>query len=199
MSTPVYKVALDFTLERENYYSNNPGDPGGETVWGIAFTQHPEWPGWPIVEELRDQPAFPESIRTDVEIDLKMREFYAAIWSRMGCQVCRTQQLATVLFDTAVNPGEFAATRMLQRALNYLCLNGGRWKPVVIDGKFGPETTAALMASAREHGVLAEQITGLRMTYYVEKTEENPKKRANARGWLLRSIACTSVEMIKRT
>lgn len=186
--SPDCAAAVAWTLKRENFYSDTPGDPGGETVWGIARKMHPELPLWKLVDSFKGKPAFPENMRGNVGVDSLVREFYAAIWKRMACEECQSGELARVLFDSAVNPGEFAAVKMLQRALNFYCWNGKRWAPIIIDGGMGKLTVATLIAAGKYHDELADVISGLRMHYYVDKTEQYPDKRVNSRGYALRTM-----------
>ena len=52
----IFDQCYDIVVKKiEKLYSNNPQDAGGETVWGIARNKHPEWGGWPIVDQLKNQ------------------------------------------------------------------------------------------------------------------------------------------------
>ena len=42
----------------EGLYSNDPDDPGGETVYGVARVFWPKWSGWSIVDAAKKQPGF---------------------------------------------------------------------------------------------------------------------------------------------
>lgn len=131
----IFDYALDFVLEHEGGYVNDPKDPGGETIYGISRRAHPEaWAGG------RPTKATAATIYR--------RDYWAA---------CRCDELppavAVVLFDTAVNCGNKAAVRMLQRALN-----------VKDDGVLGPVTIGR--CKGMDQHVIASQLADQRIAHY---------------------------------
>lgn len=48
-----FDQAHKFVERREGFYSNDPADPGGETLYGIARTRHPNWGGWETWDQNR--------------------------------------------------------------------------------------------------------------------------------------------------
>src|SRR3712207_6059069 len=59
-----FDIALERTLEFEGWYSKHPADPGGETYRGIARRHHPSWPGWALIDEAKQRPGFPGTLKT---------------------------------------------------------------------------------------------------------------------------------------
>ena len=112
MST--FERALDFVLEHEGGYVNDPQDPGGETIYGISRRAHPE--AWANGRPTREHAA---------EIYLK------DYWKPLRCDQM-TPAVALMLFDTGVNTGVARATLMLQTAVK-----------TTVDGKIGPITIKA--------------------------------------------------------
>ena len=113
----------------EKLYSNDPQDAGGETVWGIARNRHPESTIWPIVDYLRTQPNFPDSIKDHPEITAQTKDFYRLqFWNTLRCSEL-PPSLALMVFDEAINEGPGQAARDLQKAIG-----------ATVDGSIGDHT-----------------------------------------------------------
>ncbi len=69
------KIFLTKIKNDEGPYDNDPKDAGKETVWGISRVEDPEWEGWPVVDNYRQLPNFPENLRNP-EIDALVDKFY---------------------------------------------------------------------------------------------------------------------------
>ena len=78
--------------EHEGFKSNDPDDAGGETVFGISKTFHPEM--------FKDGPPTWEQAEA----------FYLALWIRNGCDALEFP-MDVIHGDACVNPGEGAAKR----------------------------------------------------------------------------------------
>ena len=105
-----FDKAIEFVLQFEGGYVNDPTDPGGETKYGIAKRSYPS-----------------------LNIADLTKEDAVHIYQRDYWQVCKCDMLpspiAILVFDTAVNQGTDAAIRLLQAALG-----------VNVDGVIGPAT-----------------------------------------------------------
>lgn len=105
--------AIQFVLQAEGDYSNDPDDPGGVTRYGISQRAHPDVD----VEHLTEHAA----------IDI----YRARYWD-----IARLEKLpgriAVAVFDGAVQHGVRPAVRMLQDTVD-----------TDTDGKIGPITLAA--------------------------------------------------------
>lgn len=111
-----FDTAIERVLSHEGGYVNNPADPGGETMWGIAKRSYPQLN---IAALTRDDAK-----------EIYRRDF----WTSMGSLVADSA-LQFQLLDAAVNHGAGNAVRMLQRAVG-----------VADDGHWGPTSHAALAA-----------------------------------------------------
>jgi lysozyme family protein len=114
-SDAIFAQAVGFVLKEhiEGGYVNDPRDPGGETNFGISKRSYPA-----------------------VDIKGLTRDDAIAIYKRDYWDACKCDDLppevAVAMFDCAVNQGNGAAKRLLQRALK-----------VKSDGIIGPKTIAA--------------------------------------------------------
>lgn len=147
----------------------DPRDPGGQTAWGISRRYWPKWAGWEWVDSGRSlDPRF-ESI---------VSEFYLAQYSDLWQALPARVNAVTV--DTSVNMGRAYAVQCLQDALNRLA--GSRY--VVVDGKLGPQTLAALKTV--DHGALAFAMCALRLAEYGRRGKQGDSRRVFLDGWINR-------------
>jgi lysozyme family protein len=178
--------ALAVVLANEGFYSNNSADPGGETLYGIARRAHPEWPGWTWVDTYRRiagqagaAGAFPENMRGKADLLRMAGDFHLGnFWRFDGV---RSDDVATKLFDRAVNHGLAGAVREAQQGLQRLVAG-----PVVVDGKWGPNTEALVNAVEPE-----KLLPALRVEWLVTEMREiagNPALLEFARGWIRRAL-----------
>lgn len=114
MSTPfIAPEAVDWVINIEGGYVNNPADPGGETKYGIAKRFHP---GVDIANLTVAQ------ART-----IMIREY----WAPCRCDLL-SNPIAFFVFDTAVNDGVSIAAMLLQECVG-----------VRVDHIIGPITARA--------------------------------------------------------
>lgn len=168
---------IDGVIAREGGFVHHRADRGSATRWGIteAVARAEGYVG-----EMRHfaRPAA-EAI---------YRRLY---WLRPGLDrvAARAPALAAELFDTGVNMGPVVAATMLQRALNALNRGGSDYADVVLDGRIGPVTLAALDAflTVRASGgeqVLVKAIEALQGERYLSLAERRPANEAFLYGWL---------------
>ena len=172
--TAKFEPAFLATVERERGFVNDAKDPGGATRYGIteAVARRHGYTG-----SMRRLP-----LGTAKEIYLK-RE-----WSRLRLGEMASQDVASKVFDAAVNCGITRVARWLQRGMNVLNKSGKRWPDIKADGKVGPRTIAvlnlALRSSAKAEGRIVETVAVLQGNRYVEICEKNPKMERFFPGWL---------------
>src|SRR5437660_12165949 len=111
-----FDKAIGTVLEHEGGYSFDPNDPGGETKYGIS---RKAYPGLDV-----------KSLTLEQAKAIYKRDYW--IYSRI-----QDQDVATKVFDMAVNLGPPAAHRLLQTAL--LALG----ETVAVDWVFGHQALAA--------------------------------------------------------
>lgn len=184
-----FRRALVRTLGHEGHYSNDPSDRGGETYRGITRRDHPDWPGWAIVDEAKQAPEFPRGLAGNEELERLSAELYKRrYWDRFLGDDVPDQAIAEELFDTGVNAGVGRAVTWLQEALNALNDGQRRWPDVKEDGQLGPATLRALTA-AKVHARLAAVLTlqnVLQGAHYARLARHDVRQERFMRGWLNR-------------
>lgn len=169
------------TGKAEGGYSNNPADPGGETMYGITarVAQAHGYRG-----AMRDLPR-------DVARDIAKSEYWdplmldqvAAVWPAVALE----------LFDTNFNLWAGAAAKFLQRSLNAMNREGRDWPDLAVDGHLGPLSVFCLGALKRVRGdqgqhVLLRCLNGLQLADYMRQTEQQPGKEAFFFGWVAQRV-----------
>lgn len=107
-------MAIDFVLEQEGGYENDPKDPGGETNFGIS------------------KKAYPNLDIKNLTVDQAKEIYMNDYWVPCRCDEIPTQY-AIALFDTAVNEGVETAIKILQKSFG-----------LDQDGIIGPKTLFAV-------------------------------------------------------
>ena len=172
-------------------YSNNPKDPGGETIMGISRINWPQWAGWTFVDQAKQGSTFPFNLGYYTEIPRLVRLFYKQyFWDIMNLDKLENQLAAEKIFDTGVNVGVKVVIRFIQRTLNAANRKGTLWPDIPFDGIFGPATTAAIIAcekSGRINGFLAG-IKVMQGAHYFMLMEKNQDLEEFYLGWLTRAM-----------
>ena len=194
-------LAMPFLLKNEDgpngrYFYQSPhealtgGDPGGETIHGIARAFWPTWTGWKIVDSFKTISGFPGIFYYDATLNALVASFYKEnFWDKIQGDAVNAQVLITQVFDSAVNQGEGAATKLLQDAINSVenC--------VAVDGDFGPQTLANLNRLCFGKGVsdsIMARFLELRIAKYqaraAQLTAEGSAEANDLPDWLSRCV-----------
>lgn len=132
-----FDTAFDRLVGNEGGYSNDPADPGGETMWGVTIA---EARAHGYVGPMRDMPRE------------WAKNFYREVfWDVLGDDAPPAVKFQ--VFDFAVNAGTGTAIRKLQAALG-----------VADDGRWGPISQAALKAA--ELNDVLMRFAAQRLYYY---------------------------------
>lgn len=135
-----FDEAFERLIGHEGGYSNNPADPGGETMWGITRN----------VARAYGYSGQMRSLPREVA-----KEIYRGLyWNR-----CRAEEMPEAVrfdvFDTAVNSGVSQAVKLLQRAAG-----------ANDDGVIGPKTMAAVRAMDPQK--LDKRFSGYRLMFMTD-------------------------------
>ncbi len=172
MSDP--EKALPVILAHEGGYSDDPNDPGGATKYGISLrflrTQGLDLDG--------DGDVDGDDVR-GITMTAALAIYRARIWDREGYGRIVDQQVATKLFDMAVNLGPFRAHRLCQHALR-ACV-----EDVEVDGVLGSESVKAI--NDCEPRELLLELCKQHERYYDTLCELKPRFEVYRRGWMKRA------------
>jgi lysozyme family protein len=112
-----FDMAFEHVIEVEGKYSNDPKDPGGETMFGICKRDHPN-------VDIKN-----------LTIEKAKSIYKKEYWDTVCCDSLPSP-LNLFVFDCAVNQGTSTSTKLLQAALR-----------VTVDGDIGAKTLSAASAS----------------------------------------------------
>lgn len=162
-----FEQALKKTLEHEGGYVNDPDDSGGETYKGIARRFNPDWIGWAYVDK-RDF--------KNPNLDKLVSDFYyIKFWEPLNIDGLVNQEIATSIFDFAVNAGVKTSAILAQKAAD-----------VEADGEIGVNTIKAINSMDSEKFLLA--FAAAKMVRYIAICKKNPKNRKYFFGWVCRTL-----------
>jgi len=161
-----FDECLDFVLDREGGFTNDPVDRGGATNFGITqrvYDQYLAAHGLPLAS-VRDI--------TSSEVEAIYRANY---WNLVrGDEL--SSPLDLVLFDCAVQHGAGRAIKFLQQAVM-----------VDVDGVFGPATLRVTVDSPAV--LVAARVMELRQAFYAKIIRNDPTQQRFQRGWNNRMVA----------
>lgn len=179
------------TLADEGTFSDHALDPGGATMYGIteAEARRHGYQG-----EMRKLPL-------DLAIDIYAGAYWRA--QKLDAVAAFSAPVAAEIFDTTVNCGAWWGAALTQAALQLF-----GHSEVVLDGKLGPVTVAAIkgeVANGHErHLILAAN--GMQFVKYVvtmpvafrafmglARAGDTAKRRAFIRGWMKRTSVTLEV------
>ena len=152
--------AIGTVLEHEGGYTFDPADPGGETNFGLSKRQYPNL-------DLKN-----------LTVD-QAKAIYKRDYWRYGR--IRNQDVATKVFDMAVNVGPPTAHRLLQTALNAL------GQKLAVDGVFGPLTLAATNGVNPDQ--LLRELRARAAVQYADIVLRNPAEQKFLLGWMRRAVS----------
>lgn len=171
-----FERALQHTLGIEGGFSSDAADSGGDTRWGITEAVAREF-GYK-----GDMATLPLEFASDV-----YRQKY---WNllQLDLVAALNEQVATEMFDTAVNTGVSYAGKSLQRTLNVFNREQNDFPDVEVDGIIGPATLRSLRAFLALRGiagvrVLFTALNCLQGAFYIDLAERRPKDEKFIYGW----------------
>lgn len=159
--------AVHFVLKHEGGLTDNPADPGGITKFGISLRSYPELGRDGIISLTRDD---------------AIAIYWHDWWRRYRYGEIDPLDVATKVFDFAVNMGPANGHRILQRAL----VEAGQTH-VVVDGAIGPQTIGA--ANTADPGRVMQAMRHHAAEYYYRLAKRRVESRQFLFGWLNRAYA----------
>lgn len=166
MST--FDRAIGVILKHEGGFVDDPSDPGGATNFGISL----RWASKPPLRYTR------KDIVNLTEKDAAM--IYRVHWWGPGrYDEIKSQDVATKVFDMAINMGSSRALKIVQAAL-VDCDHA-----VDVDGIIGPKTIDAI--NECDPSTLLGKIIGRQSDFYRGLARSRPEMAKFLRGWLHRA------------
>lgn len=169
---------IDALIGREDGYSNNPADAGGETMWGITVAVARAF-------------GYTGAMR-DMQRSTAVQIYRSRYWLQPKFDLVDavSPALANRLFDVGVNAGQATGVRFLQRALNVRNQNQRAFADIAVDGGLGAMTMSALKAflaarGADGHRVLLGMVAAQQSVYYIECAEKRMENETFECGWQL--------------
>ncbi len=152
-----FDEAIEITLKHEGGYVNDPSDNGGETNFGISSRAYPNID----IKNL-----------TEDEAKTIYKQDY---WDKLKADEIESQNVASALFDTAVNMGVRTASKMIQSCLD-----------TQTDGYIGANSLKAINATNEELLLLRFKLAKIARYAYI--TEKRPANKKYLLGWINRTL-----------
>lgn len=148
-----FNEAFKKLIAFEGGYSNDSDDAGGETYKGISRNNYPNWKGWKLIDSLKNNVGYEETLNLHSELEEEVKIFYYEnYWLQLKCDKINSSLIAQELFESAVNIGIKRAVEYLQKALNILNRNKKLYDDIIIDGIMGNITLNTLNKSITLNG-----------------------------------------------
>lgn len=173
---------IDGVIRREGGYVDNPDDKGGPTKYGVTLATLSKYRGMHCtaddVRALKLEEAF--NILTQLYVRDPNFDRVVGVDEMVGAE----------LVDTGINMGQTVAATYLQRALNVLNVKGQLYPDVVVDGRLGSVTLAALRTylTTRNRSVLLTALNCLQGARYIELCELRERNETFVYGWLAQRV-----------
>lgn len=158
-----FESSLEWSLPNEGGWSNHPNDKGGATNYGLTLGLAKKY-GIETEEELKE-------VSQEKVADIFKAEFWRF-------DNVKSQQVATLLFDIALNSGLSRAVKIAQGACNHLGFE------CIVDGKWGPKTLACVNKVPSSQ--MVPTIQELRKEFYDSIIERDPSQEVFRKGWMNR-------------
>jgi lysozyme family protein len=176
MVNAIFQKAFKIILGHEGSYSNHPNDAGGETMYGI------------IISVARKH-GYTGAMK-DMPLSIAEKIYYSDYWqpNKLDEVAAWYEAAAIEMFDIGVNMGIGTASRFLQRAINILNRNQAMYENIVVDGKIGAKTLAALhkLKSDADKACLVKVLNIMQGARYIDIMERRESQEVFARGWFKR-------------
>jgi Glycosyl hydrolase 108 len=164
-----FDLAYPVVARHEGGYVNHPADRGGETFRGIARNFHPDWVGWPRIDELRRSGATKAQLDGNQVLKGLVKDFFEKKYWRPFAGI-QDQDIATILFDWGVmtNPGL-------------------AWKYAAAAGAGDTGKINKLTPARRKK--FFEAFKSIRRAHHHRRVETLPSQEVFLTGWLKRTDA----------
>lgn len=176
-----FEPAVEYVLNNEKGFIDNPNDAGGATHFGISmrFLKN-------LSPDLRKKysiydPEITTDLIKNLTIDQAQSIYKGEFWDHAPFDRIMRQAHANYIFDMAVNMGISPAIKCVQRACWSVMK---KWELLVDDGILGEQTLSMINQS----GIfLLPPIRAERGNYYLKLVEKEPNNKEFLDGWYNRT------------
>jgi lysozyme family protein len=170
-----FNDAVIEVLKREGGYSDDVGDPGGATDFGISLRFLKEQG----IDINHDGHFDIEDIKSLTE-DTAKAIYKKCWWDKYKYYWVNNQELALKIFDFSVNAGPRASHQTAQRAINSLID-----KPIAVDGVLGAQSCHYLNTLNQDK--LLDAYKHYQKIFYQDLVNKHPALKKFLKGWLNRA------------
>lgn len=173
-----FELAIPIILKHEGGFADDKTDPGGATNFGISLRYLKTLGELGDIDGDGDVDYFDvKNMTRDQAIDFYKKHW----WDKYNYTLITDQEVATKVFDTAVNMGHSQAIKLVQRACNSLTCQ------LVDDGILGVNTLSAI--NQLEEMALLIAIKQQCVNFYLELIKRKPEFIKYKYGWLKRAYS----------
>lgn len=175
-----FNKSIEVILKHEgtptNHWVCDPRDPGGETQWGISmlFIKNEK-----ITPQELGIANFNPGCLKAVTLDTVKNIYKKYFWDRYHYEKINDNNVATKIFDAAVNMGPKRGHILAQRAANDC------GQKISIDGIIGPKTIEAIN-NCQPSEFLNQMIVQM-SNYYNNLVKQKPQLQCFLKNWLYRA------------
>lgn len=178
-----FDAAIRVVFHHEGFWSDDPADPGGPTVWGVSLRYartigDRDGDGFADLDLDRDGDVDAADLRR-LSAEQALALYRAEWWDRYGYGRL-ADDVAFKLFDYAVNMGAAQAHKVAQRAARAVSPDR-----LIEDGVLGKRTIAAL--NGANHLGLTAALRSEAAGFYRSLVARNPALARFEGGWLNRA------------
>lgn len=183
-----FKISKQAVLKLEGGHVNHPSDRGAETYKGITRRWYANWPGWKIIDLHKNRPKFPSNLEKDDALQALVDSFYEAeFWNSLNLSLVNDQEVATEVFDIAINNGKDFAGRALQRTVNCMNKNQKLWKNIAVDGKIGP-ATISIVNQIKDQKLIRKVLNLYQAWRFINLCEQDETQEDFFSGWIQQRV-----------
>lgn len=117
-----FDIEFKKVILAEGGYVNDKDDKGGETYLGISRKNNPNWNGWKQVDTIKNKYGtknITNILKQDKELTNNAKNYYKEhYWNKLELDDIKSQDIASILFDTCVNCGIKTAVTIAQKICN---------------------------------------------------------------------------------
>lgn len=170
--------AYTSSLGHEGGYVDHPNDRGGPTNKGVTQKTY---------DAFRRIKKLPEQHVKDIT-EAEIGEIYHnGYWRPAKCALMPNEAMASLVFDAAINHGPNRALRLLQQAARLAARD--------CDGKWGPQTAAAVTKAAQDAVGFADDYLLGRERFYRWIVHDDPDQGVFLNGWMNRLAGQRAIAM----